>query len=142
MKNSSPVQIHVHSVIKSGETEEIIEFKTTGEYYQKESSSYLSYKEEHDFGNVSTVVKMNEEEVFIMRSEALRMRQRFIPNEDTITDYKTPIGQLQLTTRTLGLAYDHSIKPLQGRLKLTYELEIGEAEKHLHTLTISYKEEE
>ncbi|WP_353854304.1 DUF1934 family protein [Bacillus sp. Bos-x628] len=132
------ISIHVKSVMRP-ETEqaETIEFRTTGTYQEINDKTYLTYYEEHEMGKVKTVVKMSEKEIFVMRSGAIHMKQRFLIGETTVTHYKMPFGTLQLDMHTHGIELDEE----NGLLHITYDMLTGENQKHLHTLSISYKED-
>lgn len=132
------ISIHVKSVMKP-ETEpaETIEFRTTGTYQEKNDKTYLTYHEEHEMGQVKTVVKMSEKEIFVMRSGAIQMKRRFLIGETTVTHYTMPFGTLQLDVHTHGIDLDVN----KGLPHITYDMLTGEDQKHLHTLSISYKED-
>ncbi len=141
MTVSKPVQIIVKTEINQGTEDENLELFTSGEHYVKDNASYLSYHEEHEYGKVKTIVKFNSDEVFIMRSGSISMKQRFIPGTETITDYQTQFGTLQLETNTTSI----SVRTMEGKssgiIKVDYELQIGEEDSHLHTLHIMFREE-
>lgn len=140
MKNGIPIQIHVHNEIQQGTDKETIEFWTTGEYSVKEEAIFISYKEEHDFGHVQSLLKISEKELYLMRSGAVKMRQRFIENEKTVSNYETQFGTFRLTTFTESLGISTNKASNRGTLKVQYHLGFGE-EQHIHTLTIQYKED-
>ncbi|MGE6630388.1 DUF1934 domain-containing protein [Bacillus sp. NPDC077027] len=132
------ISIHVKSVIKpEAEAAETIEFHTTGTYQQKNEKTYLTYHEEHEMGKVKTVVKLSETEIFVMRSGAIQMKQRFLSGETTETHYQMPFGTLQLEVHTHEIELDLE----KGLLHISYDMLTGENQKHLHTLSISYKED-
>ena len=141
MSESTPVQIHVLSTIRNqhDQDEETIEINTTGEHFIKGKTSYLRYEEEHELGFVKTTVKIAQNEVVVMRSGAVAMKQRFIEGIQTLTDYNTPFGKLQLETMTESLSYKTTER--EGTLAVLYDLQIDEQEKHVHKLVITYKEE-
>ncbi|MGG3803604.1 DUF1934 domain-containing protein [Metabacillus fastidiosus] len=141
MSISTPVQIKVLSEIQQehdGEKEKI-ELYTEGECTVKGSTVYLRYEETHELGAVKTTVKLREQEVTIMRSGAVRMRQNFIEQEHTLTDYSTPFGKMQLDMRTKSLLIEKDNDVKEGKAVIIYDLQIGENDKHLHTLTITFK---
>ncbi|MFC0272430.1 DUF1934 domain-containing protein [Metabacillus herbersteinensis] len=143
MATSTPIHIKVISEIQqlNDPDKEKIEFQTVGEYYIKENKTYIRYDEEHELGFVKTTLKMSENEVMVMRSGAVTMKQRFSENQLTATDYTTPFGKLQLVTHTKSIKVEKDQQKLQGFIRVIYELEIGENEKHLHTLFIAFKED-
>ncbi|MBM7605271.1 uncharacterized beta-barrel protein YwiB (DUF1934 family) [Metabacillus crassostreae] len=141
MTESTPVSIKVVSEIHNEKDHDIekIEVDTTGEYIEKGRSIYLRYNEKHELGSVRTTVKISGDEVVVMRSGAVTMKQRFIQAIPTVTDYGTPFGKLQLQTFTHTLQFEKT--ELEDRLVILYDLQIDENEKHVHKLMISYKED-
>ncbi|ALC82767.1 MULTISPECIES: DUF1934 domain-containing protein [Bacillus] len=136
MNRETPVSIHVQSVVNEGKDTETIEFQTTGQYYLKNNKIYLVYHEEHDLGKVKTTVKAHSGEVLIMRTGAIRMKQRFLPDVHTRTLYKMPFGELELGVET------KEIEIGSGTIRLVYDMLVDHDQRHLHTLTIAYKEEQ
>ncbi|WP_078432037.1 DUF1934 domain-containing protein [Metabacillus halosaccharovorans] len=141
MSESTPIQIHVLSEIRKEheQDKETIEMNTTGEQFLKGNTVYLRYDEQHELGSVKTTVKIAPEEVIVMRSGAVTMKQRFIQGQKTMTDYATPFGKLQLEINTNSLTIDKT--ELEDRLVILYDLQIDENEKHVHKLMITYKED-
>ncbi len=141
MSESTPIQIHVLSEIRKEHEhdKETIEMHTIGEHFLKGNTVYLRYNEEHELGFVKTTVKISPDEVMVMRSGAVTMKQRFIQGQKTMTDYATPFGKLQLEINTNSLLIDHT--ELEDRLVVLYDLQIDENEKHVHKLMITYKED-
>ncbi|MBJ7894989.1 YwiB family protein [Bacillus atrophaeus] len=137
MKQETPITLHVKSVIADDGKEEVIEFRTSGFYHVKQNKVYLSYYEEHDLGKVKTVVKVSESEVFVMRSGAVKMNQRFVPGVSTIAKYKMSFGELELTTSTKSIQSD--IGKERGRISIAYDMHVGDEQQHLHNMTITYE---
>jgi uncharacterized beta-barrel protein YwiB (DUF1934 family) len=135
MNRETPVSIHVQSVVNEGTDTEKIEFQTTGQYYLKNNKIYLVYHEEHELGKVKTTVKAHDTEVLIMRSGAIRMKQHFLPNVQTKTLYRMPFGELELGVET------KEIDVRSGTIRLVYDMLVDNDQRHLHTLTIAFKEE-
>ncbi|MDQ0232184.1 DUF1934 domain-containing protein [Metabacillus malikii] len=142
MSNSTPIQIHVLSEIRNEKDRdnEKIEVTTVGECILKGSTKYIRYEEEHELGSVKTTVKIAADEVVVMRTGAVSMKQRFIEGAVTTTDYTTPFGKLQLETITNAVSHVSDLS--EGKLVLQYDLQIDEKEKHIHTLEMTYKEEQ
>ncbi|MBU8787607.1 DUF1934 family protein [Bacillus glycinifermentans] len=137
MDRETPVKIHVKSVIQEGSDLETIEFRTTGFYYMKKDKLYLTYHEEHEAGKVKTIVKASENEVLVMRSGAIEMKQRFLKGSRTVTHYKMPFGQLELGVDTK----DISVQPQKenGDINIVYDMLVSGDQKHLHKMSISYR---
>jgi uncharacterized beta-barrel protein YwiB (DUF1934 family) len=142
MSKSTPIKIHVLSEIRSqhDHEKETIEVTTTGEYFLKGKTIYIRYEEKHELGSVKTTVKIAENDVVIIRSGAVTMKQRFTLGTLTLTDYSIPFGKLQLETYTQSLSFDQH--ELEGKLIILYDLKIAENETHVHKLMMTYKEEQ
>ncbi|MEK3806828.1 DUF1934 domain-containing protein [Metabacillus sp. SLBN-84] len=141
MTASKPVQVIVKTEINQGGDTENLELFTSGEHYVKNNASYLSYHEEHEYGKVKTVVKFRDDEVFIMRSGAVSMKQRFVKDVDTMTNYRTQFGELRLETWTKTISVRMTDGNAGGIIRVQYELQIGEEDSHSHMLTIMFREE-
>ncbi|KEZ49355.1 DUF1934 domain-containing protein [Metabacillus indicus] len=141
MTASKPVQVIVKTEINQGGDTENLELFTSGEHYVKNNASYLSYHEEHEYGKVKTVVKFRDDEVFIMRSGAVSMKQRFVKDVDTMTNYRTQFGELRIETRTKAISVRMTDGNAGGIIRVQYELQIGEEDSHSHMLTIMFREE-
>ncbi|MGN9866955.1 DUF1934 domain-containing protein [Bacillus swezeyi] len=137
MDQETPVKIHVRSVIQEGSEAETIEFRTTGFYYMKKDKIYLTYHEEHEAGKVKTIVKASENEVLVMRSGAIEMKQRFRPESRTATHYKLPFGKLELGVDTKDISVNHHAA--EGKISIEYDMIINDDQKHLHKMSISYR---
>ncbi|AZB40946.1 DUF1934 domain-containing protein [Bacillus sp. FJAT-42376] len=140
MKEQTPVNLYIHSKIRNEGDTEIIEFRSSGSFYIKDSVPYLSYKEEQEYGTIQTIVKMKPGETLVFRSGAVSMKQRFIKDTETLTHYKTPLGTLQMTTYTSRMTQDIHPESAEGKLEIEYELHMGEGQSHLHSLLIDFKE--
>lgn len=139
MTERTPVSIHIKSEIREGQEAENIEIQTIGEFYEKGSVPYLTYSEEQEYGTIRTIVKVKKNEAVVIRSGAVSMRQRFIENKETLTNYETQFGSMQLSTYTRELKFTLG-EGKSGTLNVEYELNIGENQTHLHKLFITFEE--
>lgn len=124
---SIPVKINVKTTINNEETFELVVF---GQYYQKNSASFLQYEEAAEEGTVKTIVKIAGEEALILRSGAVKMRLPFQLHKTLNGSYEMPFGRFETTTLTRKMTHDDNSFDilydftLQGSPAGTYHLEI------------------
>ena len=71
------VKINVKTTIMQEDSEEIIEGAVLGDFFQKETASYLQYEEISEQGSTRTIVKMAGNDALILRNGAIKMRLPF-----------------------------------------------------------------
>ncbi|WP_317907026.1 DUF1934 domain-containing protein, partial [Bacillus subtilis] len=84
-----------------------------------------------------TIVKASENEVLVMRSGAIEMKQRFRPGSRTVTHYKMPFGRLELGVDTKSVSVTR--QPPDGKISVEYDMIVSDEQKHLHMMSISYR---
>ncbi|WP_374721585.1 DUF1934 domain-containing protein [Peribacillus tepidiphilus] len=142
MSEKKNVKVHLKTTITTGEDTETYEFLTFGTSQLKGNTLYLQYEEvQEDHQKVQTTVKWTDEEAFIMRSGAIKMRQRFIRDAHTIGVYESPYGALNMKTLTKKMEYSWNNHTKEGKIILIYELAIQGNEIGRYEMTIGYKEE-
>ena len=106
MSDVKQVKVQLNTTITAGEEKETFELTTNGTLQKKGETWYLRYDEVHsDMENVHTILKWAPEEVFIMRSGKVKMRQRFIKDLMTVGNYESPYGTMQMLTTSKSM--DH-----------------------------------
>lgn len=116
------VQLHLvvtHSV--EGQTEE-----TRQEYHglgvKKGNGWYFSYKEDMEgVKNVSTVLKIGNSDVTLLRQGSLQMKQLFAQGQSSESSYHSPFGQFFMETHTRHLQIERE-KDRPARIKISYQL--------------------
>ncbi|WLR41747.1 DUF1934 domain-containing protein [Bacillus carboniphilus] len=137
--NKTQIKLHIKNKINNGHDEDTIEFHTTGVFYKKNDHIFLVYDEVQDDEVIQTTIKASEEKALIMRSGAVSMKQRFQEGESSSTLYKTKYGNLRLDAYTKSLKVESDNQ--KGAIYIQYELDMDEGQNHLHTLSVTYKEE-
>ncbi|RAP29707.1 hypothetical protein C2W64_03357 [Brevibacillus laterosporus] len=97
-----------------GQTDKTV-LEMTGKASQRNSSWYLQYKEQIEgVGEVSNIVRINDDCTQLLRQGSLQMKQIFEKGQGTDSLYSSPYGDMQMHThtRTYKVTYQ-SEKPIQ-----------------------------
>ncbi len=137
----TPIQLKFVTEIKDQNDKQTVAFDAIGQYYIKGSHTYLVFVEPHDLGEVKTVVKIKNEEVLILRSDAVTMRQLFRKGEATQGTYQSQIGTMGMLTNTNNIEYIFYKNSHKGKLFLTYTLALQGEQSGRYSITITFKEE-
>lgn len=122
------VSLQIVSRVETGGEGETERKRYRAQLVQKGAVLYLRYSEElAEGGYVTTALKLEEDQLTIIRHGALRMRHTYRLGEKTTSIYQTPHGALSMETETTELA----ISPLQavtvqGQCTLAYRLMLQE----------------
>ena len=142
MSHIKEVTIQLNTTISNGETNETYELLTFGTMQNKAGTWYLRYDEvQNDLENVHTILKWAPEEVFIMRSGKVKMRQRFIKDLMTVGTYESPYGTMQMLTTTKKLNHAFNEETREGKMILAYDLNMNGNDVGRYKMEINYKEE-
>jgi len=137
---SKEVTINIKSKQDDGVEEEEITSHNTGQLYQKNGTYYLKYEATATgLEGVKTTVKIEEEELTIIRQGKLRTIQSFVPGTKTDFDYQTPHGALQLALKVNE--WDLEINKTNGKINLGYDVYSQEEVVSNNQLEIEYKED-
>ncbi|WLR61699.1 DUF1934 domain-containing protein [Guptibacillus hwajinpoensis] len=134
-----PIEITIDSRIQSGKEKESTNYSVQGNLVEKGEALYLRYEESLEIGKVSTTVKIDKEQVTVIRRGALSMRQQFAPGQVSESLYKTPFGSMPMQIRTERIEQLVDKEKLKGRLTLRYLLNLEEDETQRHELSLSWK---
>lgn len=134
-----PIRLKQITDIRDGVRKETVALEAEGFCYVKENAVYLQFTEQQELGQINTVVKITDREVVVMRSGAVRMRHVFRKTEETTGQYDTPFGQWTMKTKTDNIEFRYNEKRKQGRLFLSYQLEMQNEQAGRHAMTIMFK---
>lgn len=83
-------------------SDDTIEMITTGFYYEKDGKSYIKYEDTSldEDQATSTTIKVDHEQVSILRFGATNTQMIFEKNQEHFSPYETPFGLFELTIRT------------------------------------------
>lgn len=142
MSHIKSVTIQLNTTISNGEAEETYELLTFGTLQNKNGTWYLRYDEVHnDMENVHTILKWAPEEVYIMRTGKVKMRQRFMKDLMTVGTYESPYGVMQMLTTTKSMDHTYNEGAKEGNMLLTYDLNMNGNDIGRYKMEIHYKEE-
>ncbi|MCI7612643.1 MAG: DUF1934 domain-containing protein [Selenomonadaceae bacterium] len=84
---------------------EKLHHRLKGRYFFKGGKHYLRYEDKYLDGGkrVPTTIKVAEDELVILRHGTAKTEQRFVPLQETRSDYQTPYGSMELLMRTESL---------------------------------------
>ena len=134
-----PVHVHFVTEIREGARKETVAFEANGQYYVKGQGTYVAFQEPNEQGEVKTIIKIQDEQVLIMRSGAVSMRQTHVKGEWTTGTYTSELGTFALQTKTDNVLLNGRMKRKRTTL-LTYALLLSEQEAGRYTITINLKE--
>ncbi|WP_066176049.1 DUF1934 domain-containing protein [Bacillus marinisedimentorum] len=140
--NAVPVTVRlVTEITEQQRKDEKITMESDGYLHEKAGGIYLTYEETMEgTGSVKTIVKMKNEEVTILRSGAVSMRQQFRQGEETAGHYNSPYGPMEMMTKTHHIESNWHEQPAEGKLKLYYQLSMQGERIGIHRLTITFQE--
>lgn len=136
-ENGVDLHLSIYSVAVQGKEREEGKQELPAQLFHKGNASYIRYVEDLEgIGRVTTTLKVEEKQVTIIRHGALRMNHAYRVGEETISQYITGQGSLEMKTETIRLEYTpfrltgqvSSLGGLnsshQGKLHLCYHLSL------------------
>lgn len=141
MKDTLQVIIKQVTEIQDGRRKETVKLESDGKLYIKDQATIIAFEEnlEH-VGNVKTMIKIKEDEVLVMRTGAVSMRQVFRKGEETVGEYKSQAGKMQMRTKTEVANYQYQQKNNKGKIVLAYRLNLQGEDVGRYRITLSFKE--
>lgn len=106
-----------------------IEMVAEGRHYCRNGKHYVLYDDNvmDGAGRISTVLKIAPDSVVLLRSGAVTQEQRFDARTDSISQYQTPYGNLELAVRTEAVNVVYGT--VSGQVDVSYALSVnGQAE--------------
>ncbi|MDF2473849.1 MAG: hypothetical protein K0R21_1631 [Anaerocolumna sp.] len=117
--------------------EEAVEVVSNGEYYNKNGKHYILYQEiAEDVGDISNcTLKISEKQIDIIKKGASNVHMTFSENENSMTIYQTPFGELQVGIHTTHLSVLEEEDKISVNIK--YALDVNYA--HVSDCEIAIK---
>ncbi|MFB4163529.1 DUF1934 domain-containing protein [Alteribacillus sp. JSM 102045] len=138
----TPVEVKMTTNIRQQGEKDQVNLEAKGELYKKNNFTYVNFKEELDeIGEVSTVLKVGEQEITVIRSGSVAMRQLYQYGEITEGSYETPYGKLITEAETDQVAVMWSDSGKTGRIQFGYDLTLQGSAAGRYDVTISIEEE-
>jgi uncharacterized beta-barrel protein YwiB (DUF1934 family) len=137
----TPIHLKFVTEINDQGRKDHVAFDANGQYYIKGNTTYLSFIERQEYGDVKTIIKIKESEVLILRSGAVTMRQLHRNKEVTSGTYQNPAGTFETITKTNNIEFKWYKNKQRGKLFLTYTLKLQGEDAGRYSITITFKEE-
>ncbi|NSL52993.1 DUF1934 domain-containing protein [Calidifontibacillus erzurumensis] len=122
----TPIFVKLVTEIRDNDgRKDLLTTETEGALYSKDGATYLAYKEMmEDVGQISNVIKIKNEEVTIIRTGAVSMRQTYKKGEITSGSYHTPYGRFEMVAKTEHVDFTNKPQSRKAQLLLTYQLKM------------------
>lgn len=131
----------VSAIVPTDGERETYEMWLQGSFIEKAGKSYLRYEEVQEEQSIRTVVKLTDEQAFIMRSGGVNMRLPLNTKQKAVGHYESVYGSLPLMTQTHQLAFQaNQGSNVSGRFRTQYDLIIDGTSVGNYTLEIHYSE--
>ena len=102
-----------------------IEMTAMGEHYFRNGKHYIIYEDTSlvEGAPASTMLKVAADSLTLTRRGAVEQKQRFSPQSESRSRYRTPFGALDLcvATQRLDIAYGS----VSGRIDVSYDMHIN-----------------
>lgn len=128
----------VSSIIPAEGDAETYELWLQGSFIEKAGTHYLRYEEVQDDKTIRTVVKLTNEQSYIMRSGGVTMRLPLNVVQKERGRYESAYGTLPLVIKTHQLSYEQQEQG--GQFKTKYDLIMDGSTVGNYTLEIKYTE--
>ncbi len=127
------VRVRGEQTDPEGETSRI-ETVAEGRHYYKGGKHYVLYDDlMMEDGEVSTVLKIEPGAMVLLRSGSVCQEQRFAANEESVSEYRTPFGNMRMAVRTEKL--DVVYGSVTGNIDVIYAMSINgqvQSQNELH----------
>ena len=120
-------QLRLVIIQKTNGEEDVTTLVTEGKVVQKETAWYVHYKEVlGDSGEVSNIVKIDDQSLQVIRQGALQMKQVFQKGKSTEGLYKSPYGNMHMRTKTFEWRLTKEKDQAPSHLYVGYQLWLNE----------------
>ncbi|KEF38461.1 hypothetical protein M670_02087 [Schinkia azotoformans MEV2011] len=132
-----PIRLKLVTEIRDGAgRKELLTIEEEGTLYSKEDATFLAYKEMmENVGQISNVIKVKGDEVSIMRSGGVSMRQTYKKGATTSGSYQSPYGMMEMVAKTENIDFINRIDSRKAKLILSYQLQMQGEWVGRHRLT-------
>ncbi|QIL46305.1 DUF1934 domain-containing protein [Vagococcus coleopterorum] len=146
MKNGTPIQIKLTTIMKQDKETEKHHFDVKGNAVKKGDSLYLLYDEEYQLEGaqlvkVPVIMKINQDgSVNLTRSAEQRTKLNFTLEGSTVMNYQTPYGMMALEVQTKAIEHQPQAQDYSGRLTIKYQLHAEQGLLGDYHLELDYQE--
>ncbi|HDG2762455.1 TPA: DUF1934 domain-containing protein [Staphylococcus aureus] len=131
------VSIQTKQVLKQHNEKEKFEFTTEGTWQQRQSN-FIRYVEQIEDATVNVTIKVDDDNVKLIRKGDINMNLHFVEGQTTTTFYDISAGRIPLEVKTLRIL--HFVSGDGGKLKIHYELYQDNEKMGSYQYEINYKE--
>lgn len=133
----TPIKLKLVTEIRDGAgRKELLTIEEEGTLYSKEDATFLAYKEMmENVGQISNVIKIKGDEVSIMRSGGVSMRQTYKKGATTSGSYQSPYGMMEMVAKTENVDFTNRTESKKAQLILSYQLQMQGEWVGRHRLT-------
>jgi uncharacterized beta-barrel protein YwiB (DUF1934 family) len=133
----TPIKLKLVTEIRDGAgRKELLTIEEEGTLYSKEDATFLAYKEMmENVGQISNVIKIKGDEVSIMRSGGVSMRQTYKKGATTSGSYQSPYGMMEMVAKTENVDFTNRNESKKAQLILSYQLQMQGEWVGRHRLT-------
>lgn len=119
-------QIEDQELIDEGilSTVETYENWYDGVLHVKQNATYIQYNDTEQEEEIKTVIKIEDEEVTIIKYGHVRSKQIFSKGKQYLSEYETPFGVLPLEVNTKDMVVEFMSKD-DGYIQIDYVLDIA-----------------
>lgn len=124
------VKVTISGTQGQSSQEEKVEVVSVGQMYEEDGFTCITYDEvvsEEENGLVQVVknlLKINEDQVEVIKKGPAESHMVFVPDQTTYTYYSTPVGELEVSIHTQCIEKNPRKKGFE--LKLRYGLEMNQ----------------
>lgn len=136
-KLDKKVSIQTKQVLKQHNEKEKFEFTTEGTWQQRQSN-FIRYVEQIEDATVNVTIKVDDDNVKLIRKGDINMNLHFVEGQTTTTFYDISAGRIPLEVKTLRIL--HFVSGDGGKLKIHYELYQDNEKMGSYQYEINYKE--
>ncbi len=132
-----PIRLKLVTEIRDGAgRKELLTIEEEGTLYSKEDATFLAYKEMmENVGQISNIIKIKGDEVSIMRSGGISMRQTYKKGATTSGSYQSPYGMMEMVAKTENIDFTNRTESRKAKLILSYQLQMQDEWVGRHRLT-------
>lgn len=116
-----------------------IEMMAEGRHFYRNGKHYVLYQDQvmDGDGQISTVLKIAPDSLVLMRSGSVVQEQRFDKGQESVSEYQTPFGSLQMAVRTDEMSIVYGT--VSGQVDVSYALSINGQVQTLNELHIEIR---
>lgn len=120
---------------------ETISLETPGKIGERRGVPFLSYEETELTGmaGTRTTLFLHDDFIALVRTGSFLQRQEFRPGEETHSEFRTPLGLLDVIVRTERV--ENTISGETGKIRIVYDVEVKNLFCHRNELDIEVWEE-